>query len=93
MSLALSSDETQRCHLSTRQLVCLGLYFLFDYVSRVTGLRVLCQVLSLQELISFNFQNAKSDYTIVILINATTLMHNSILSTNNFGNNHFGQKV
>ena len=31
-------------------------------------------------------------YTVVILINATTLMHNSNLSTNNFGNNHFGQK-
>ena len=30
--------------------------------------------------------------TVVILINATTLMHKSTLSTNNFGNNHFGQK-
>ena len=30
--------------------------------------------------------------TVVILINATTLMHKSALSTNNFGNNHFGQK-
>ena len=29
--------------------------------------------------------------TVVILINATTLMHNSTLRTNNFGNNHFGQ--
>ena len=28
----------------------------------------------------------------MILINATTLMHESTLSTNNFGNNHFGQK-
>ena len=32
------------------------------------------------------------DYTVVILINVTTLMHKSTLSTNNFGNNHFGQK-
>ena len=31
-------------------------------------------------------------YTVVILINATTFMHRSTLSTNNFGNNHFGQK-
>ena len=31
-------------------------------------------------------------YTVVILINATTLMHKSTLNTNNFGNNHFGQK-
>ena len=31
-------------------------------------------------------------YTVVILINATALMHKAILSTNNFGNNHFGQK-
>ena len=30
--------------------------------------------------------------TVVILINATTLMHKSTLSTNNSGNNHFGQK-
>ena len=30
--------------------------------------------------------------TVVILINSTTLMHKSTLSTNNFGNNHFGQK-
>ena len=30
--------------------------------------------------------------TVVILINATTLMHKSTLSTNNFGNNRFGQK-
>ena len=30
--------------------------------------------------------------TSVILINATTLMHKSALSTNNFGNNHFAQK-
>ena len=30
--------------------------------------------------------------TVVILINATTLMHKSTLSTNDFGNNHFGQK-
>ena len=30
--------------------------------------------------------------TVVILINATTLMHKSTLSTNNFGINHFGQK-
>ena len=30
--------------------------------------------------------------TVVILINATTLLHKSILSTNNFGNNLFGQK-
>ena len=30
--------------------------------------------------------------TVMILINATTLMHKSTLSTNNFGNNHFGQK-
>ena len=30
--------------------------------------------------------------TAVILINATTLMHKSTLSTNDFGNNHFGQK-
>ena len=29
---------------------------------------------------------------VVILINATTLMHQSTLSTSNFGNNHFGQK-
>ena len=31
-------------------------------------------------------------YTVVILNNATTLMHKVNLSTNNFGNNHFGQK-
>ena len=31
-------------------------------------------------------------YTEVILIDATTLMHKSTLSTNNFGINHFGQK-
>ena len=30
---------------------------------------------------------------VVILIKATTLMHKSTLSTNNFGNNHFGQKL
>ena len=30
--------------------------------------------------------------TVVILINATTLMHNSTLSTNDFRNNRFGQK-
>ena len=30
--------------------------------------------------------------TVVILINATTLMHKSTLSTDNFGKNHFGQK-
>ena len=30
--------------------------------------------------------------TVVILINATTLMHKSTLSTNDFENNHFGQK-
>ena len=30
--------------------------------------------------------------TVVILINATTLKHKATLSTNNFGNNHFGQK-
>ena len=30
--------------------------------------------------------------TEVILIIATTLMHQSTLSTNNFGNNHIGQK-
>ena len=30
--------------------------------------------------------------TEVILINGITLMHKSTLSTNNFGNNHFGQK-
>ena len=30
--------------------------------------------------------------TVVILINATTLMHKSTLNTNNFGNNDFGQK-
>ena len=30
--------------------------------------------------------------TVMILINATTLMHKSTLITNNFGNNHFGQK-
>ena len=31
--------------------------------------------------------------TVVILINATTLMHKSTLSTNDFGNNHFGQNT
>ena len=31
-------------------------------------------------------------YAVVILINALTLMHKANLSTNNFGNNHFGQK-
>ena len=31
-------------------------------------------------------------YTVLILTNATTLMHKSTLSTNNFTNNHFGQK-
>ena len=31
-------------------------------------------------------------HTVVILINATTLMHKSTLSSNNFGNDHFGQK-
>ena len=30
--------------------------------------------------------------TVVILINATTLLHKSTLNTNNFGSNHFGQK-
>ena len=30
--------------------------------------------------------------TVVILINATTLMHKSTFNTNNFGNNHFGQE-
>ena len=30
--------------------------------------------------------------TVVILFKATTLMHESILSTNDFGNNPFGQK-
>ena len=30
--------------------------------------------------------------TVMILINATTLKHKSTLSTNNFGDNHFGQK-
>ena len=30
--------------------------------------------------------------TVLILINATTLMHKSTLSTNDFGINHFGQK-
>ena len=29
--------------------------------------------------------------TVVILIIATFLMHKSTLSTNDFGNNHFGQ--
>ena len=32
-------------------------------------------------------------HTVIILINATILMHNSNLSTNNFGNNHFGQST
>ena len=44
---------------------------------------------------SRKFYNALSktdDYAVVILINATTLMHKWILNTNNFGNNHFGQK-
>ena len=36
--------------------------------------------------------NSFSRCTVVILINATTLMHKSTLNTNNFGNNHFGQK-
>ena len=31
--------------------------------------------------------------TIVILINATTLMHQSALSTNDFGINHYGQST
>ena len=31
-------------------------------------------------------------YTVVTLINATTLMHKSILGANNFGNDRFGQK-
>ena len=30
--------------------------------------------------------------TVVILINATFLLHKSTLSTKDFGNNHFGQK-
>ena len=30
--------------------------------------------------------------TVVILINATFLMHRSTLSTNDFGNNRFGQR-
>ena len=30
--------------------------------------------------------------TVVILIIATILMHKSTLSTNDFANNHFGQK-
>ena len=30
--------------------------------------------------------------TVVILINATFLMHKSTLGTSNFGNNHLGQK-
>ena len=39
-----------------------------------------------------SFLDATEVLTVVILINATTLMHKSNLSTNNFGNNHFGQK-
>ena len=31
--------------------------------------------------------------TVVISINATTSMHKSTLSTNDFGNNHFGQNT
>ena len=31
-------------------------------------------------------------YKVMILNNATTLMHKSTLSTNIFGNDHFGQK-
>ena len=30
--------------------------------------------------------------TVLILFNATFLMHRSTLGTNDFGNNHFGQK-
>ena len=30
--------------------------------------------------------------TVVILVNATFLMHKSTLGTNDFENNHFGQK-
>ena len=30
--------------------------------------------------------------TLVVLSNATFLMHKSTLGTNDFGNNHFGQK-
>ena len=32
------------------------------------------------------------DSTVMILINAITSMPKSTLSTNNFGNNHFGEK-
>ena len=35
----------------------------------------------------------RSACTVVILIIATTLMHKSILSTNNFVNNHFRQST
>ena len=36
--------------------------------------------------------NISDKSTVVILINATFSMHKSTLSTNDFGNNHFGQK-
>ena len=39
---------------------------------------------------TYNF--VSSSDTVVILINATILMHKSTLRKNNFGNNHFGQK-
>ena len=40
------------------------------------------------------FYNASlfGNHTVMILIDATTLLHKSTLSTNNFENNHFGQK-
>ena len=48
---------------------------------------------ALKDCSGFNDVHRKYEgYTVVILINATILMHKSSFSTNNFGNNHFGKK-
>ena len=52
------------------------------------------QLYCLSQLLSTNdFGNIHfGQNTVVILINATFLMHKSSLGTNDFGNKHFGQK-
>ena len=43
-------------------------------------------------LLGINIPRLLHIYSSDFIINATTLMHKSTLSTNNFGKNHFGQK-
>ena len=46
-----------------------------------------------RQVITYFLSFTGSHYTVVILINATTLLHRStLIRTNNFGSNHFGQK-